>query len=128
MSDLTLLGERIASSRHAKGLSSKQLAQRLGVKNSTLQNWENERSAPRANRLTQISGILDVPLLWLIAGEEKFSAVEIPHLNETATIEAKLRRAEDLLNQLSSLMVDIRAQVRRVQRELDADEGLADPR
>ncbi len=122
MSDLTLLGERIASSRHAKGLSSKQLAQRLGVKNSTLHNWENERSAPRANRLTQISGILDVPLLWLIAGDAKFPGIEIPDLNETATIEAKLRRAEDLLNQLSSLMVDIRAQVRRVQRELDADE------
>ncbi len=119
MTEDTLLGERIANARQAKGLSSKQLAQRLGIKKETLQNWENERSAPRANRLNQLAGVLDVPLLWLIAGSETPPMMRAPDLSETTAIESKLRRAENLVNELSSLLVDIRAQTRRVQREID---------
>lgn len=119
MSEDTLLGERIARARQAKGLSSKQLAQRLGIKRSTLQNWESERSAPRANRLNQLAGILDVPLLWLIGGADTPPTTQVPDLSETTAIESKLRRAENLVNELSALLVDIRAQTRRVQREID---------
>ena len=118
---MTLLGERIAKARQAKGLSTKQLAQRLGIKKTTLQNWESERCAPRANRLTQLAGILDVPLLWLIGGDEAPLGMQAPDLSETTAIESKLRRAETLVNELSSLLVDIRAQARRVQREIDSN-------
>ena len=121
MTEDTLLGERIAEARRARGLSSKQLAQRLGIKKSTLANWENERSAPRANRLTQLAGVLNVPLIWLIAGSDAPKSVHAPQFSETETIESQLRRAEELVNQLSSLLVDIRAQTRRVQREFDSD-------
>jgi transcriptional regulator with XRE-family HTH domain len=122
MKEETLLGERIAKARQAKGLTSKQLAQRLGIKRTTLQNWETERSAPRANHLNQIAGVLDVPLLWLIAGVETPPSIEVPDLSETHAIESKLRRAETLVNELSALLVDIRAQTRRVQREIDAED------
>ena len=122
MSEETLLGERIAKARQAKGLSTKQLAQRLGIKATTLQNWENERSAPRANRLNQLAGVLDVPLLWLIAGAESPPGMRLPDLSETTAIESKLRRAENLVNELSALLVDIRGQTRRVQRDIDADQ------
>jgi transcriptional regulator with XRE-family HTH domain len=121
MSDTTLLGERIAKARQAKGLTPKQLSQRLGIKKTTLQHWESERSAPRANRLTQLSGILDVPLLWLIGGADAPTGMNAPDLSETTAIESKLRRAETLVNELSSLLVDIRAQARRVQREIDSE-------
>ncbi|KAA3630697.1 MAG: XRE family transcriptional regulator [Proteobacteria bacterium] len=121
MSEETLLGERIAKARQAKGLSPRQLAQRLGIKKTTLLNWESERSAPRANRINQLAGVLDVPLLWLIAGAEVPAAIATPDLNETTAIEAKLRRAENLVNELSALLVDIRAQTRRVQREMDVE-------
>lgn len=121
MSEDTLLGERIAKARQAKGLSPRQLAQRLGIKKTTLLNWENERSAPRANRLNQLAGVLDVPLLWLIAGSDVPVTMEAPDLNETTAIESKLRRAENLVNELSALLVDIRAQTRRVQREMDVE-------
>ncbi len=126
MNEETLLGERIARARQAKGLTQKQLAQRLGIKRTTLHNWETERSAPRANRVNQLAGVLDVPLLWLIAGSESPPSVQAPELNETTAIEAKVRRAETLVNELSSLLVDIRAQTRRVQREIDADSQALD--
>jgi transcriptional regulator with XRE-family HTH domain len=118
----SLLGERISKAREAKGFSQKQLAQRLGVKKSTIANWESERSAPRANRLNQLAGVLDVSLAWLIAGADMPPSIETPDLNETSVIESKLQRAENLVNQLSMLLVDIRAQTRRVQREFDSDD------
>ena len=121
MNDSTLLGYQIVKAREAKGLSSLQLAKRLGVEEATLLDWENERGSPRANRLAQIAGVLGVPLAWLIAGEEDKDVTEYdaPDLKETASIESKLENAEQLIQQLSALVVDLRGQTRRVQRELD---------
>ncbi len=121
MNDSTLVGYQIVKARETKGLSSLQLAKRVGVEEATLINWENERSSPRANRLTQIAGILGVPLAWLIAGEEDLNEYDTPDLKETASIESKLENAEQLIQQLSALVVDIRGQTRRVQRELDVN-------
>ena len=123
MNDSTLVGYQIVKARETKGLSSLQLAKRVGVEEATLLNWENERSSPRANRLAQVAGILGVPLAWLIAGGEDEDVSEYeydtPDLKETASIESRLENAEQLIQQLSALVVDIRGQTRRVQRELD---------
>ncbi len=121
MNDPTLVGYQIAKARETKGLSSLQLAMRVGVEETTLLNWENERSSPRANRLALIAGILGVPLAWLIAGEkdEDVTEYDTPDLKETASIESKLENADQLIQQLSALVVDLRGQTRRVQRELD---------
>ncbi len=117
----SLLGDRIARARHTKGFTAKQLAQRLGVKASTVDNWESERSFPRANRLVQLAGMLNVPLVWLMAGADSPAEIDEPVLDETARIEEKLQRAELLVNELSVLLVEIRADTRWVQRELDAE-------
>lgn len=45
------------------------LAKRLGVKPKSLQNWEEDLSEPRANRLSMLAGILNVSMVWLITGE-----------------------------------------------------------
>jgi len=86
-------------------------------------NWENERSSPRANRLAQIAGILGVPLVWLIAGEEDEDVTEYdtPNLKETGSIESKLENAEQLIRQLKALVADLRGQTRRGQLELEAN-------
>ena len=121
MNDSTLVGYQIVKAREAKGLSSLQLANRVGVEEPTILDWENERSSPRANRLAQIAGVLGVPLAWLIAGEQdvEVTGYDAPDLKETASIESKLENAEQLIQQLSALVVDLRGQTRRVQRELD---------
>ncbi len=121
MNNPTLVGYQIAKAREAKGFSSLQLAQRVGVEEDTLLDWESERSSPRANRLAQIAGILGVPLAWLIAGEENDDVTEYdaPDLKETASIESKLENAEQLIQQLSALVADLRGLTRRVQREID---------
>jgi len=62
-------GDRLAAARDAAGLSQKELAQRVGVKSSTLRNWEEDLSEPRANRVSMLAGILGVSLSWLLTGE-----------------------------------------------------------
>ena len=62
-------GDRLAAARDAAGMDAETLARRLGVRLKTLQDWENGISEPRANRLQMLSGLLDVPMAWLITGE-----------------------------------------------------------
>ena len=65
---LDTMGGRISAAREAAGLTVAQAARRLGVKTATLSNWENDRSEPRANRLTMLAGLLNVSPMWLITG------------------------------------------------------------
>lgn len=62
-------GDRVAAGREALGMTQAVLARRLGVKMVTLQNWENDLSEPRANKLQMLAGILNVSLMWLLTGE-----------------------------------------------------------
>lgn len=66
-SDYTL-GERICKARDAAGLSTAQLARRLGIKTSTLHSWESDRSEPRSNKLVLLAGVLNVSPTWLLVG------------------------------------------------------------
>lgn len=62
-------GDRLAAARDAAGMTQGTLAKRLGVKLKSLQNWEEDLSEPRANRLSMMAGILNVSIVWLITGE-----------------------------------------------------------
>lgn len=62
-------GDRIAAAREAMGLSPANLARRLGVREETLQNWEDDRAEPRANKMQMLAGILNVSIIWLMSGE-----------------------------------------------------------
>ena len=59
----TTMGSRIENARLAQGLSTRQLATRLGVKPATIENWERDRSEPRANKLLMLGGVLNVSVL-----------------------------------------------------------------
>lgn len=102
------------------GFSEKQLAQRLGLKEQTIEKWESGEKTPRANKLHQLAGVLGVPIVWLMGGAETPAGVEAPSFNETDGLEEKLSKAEALVNELSFLLTDIRASTRRVQRDIDA--------
>ena len=67
--DAATFGDRVAAGREAIGLSQEALAKRLGIKLKTLQNWEDDISEPRANKLQMLSGVLNVTLMWLLTGE-----------------------------------------------------------
>ena len=67
--DAATFGDRLAAAREALGLSQAQLASRSGVRLSTIQNWESDRSEPRANKLQMVAGLLNVSIIWLLTGQ-----------------------------------------------------------
>lgn len=67
--EITTFGDRVAGAREASGMTQKELARRLGVKLRTLKAWEEDLSEPRANKLSMMSGLLNVSLRWLLSGE-----------------------------------------------------------
>jgi transcriptional regulator with XRE-family HTH domain len=113
------LSTRIINARQASGYTQAQLALRMGIKKNTLANWENSHTSPRSNKLLELAGVLNVPVLWLIAGAESPAEVSTPDLSETLMLEQKLDRADLLINELSALVAELRGHTRRVQREID---------
>ncbi len=67
--DSATFGDRVTAAREAMGVSVAQLARQAGVKAETVLNWEADRSEPRPNKLQMLAGVLNVPLLWLMAGQ-----------------------------------------------------------
>lgn len=84
------LGARIAQAREHTGLSTAQLARRLGVKSRTLAKWERDETEPRANRLVMLAQLLGVAPAWLFEGQEAYA----PDLSTPAL--AKVREQLDL--------------------------------
>ena len=62
-------GDRLMLARESQNLTREQLARRLGLRTETIQNWEADRSEPRANRLQMLAGFLNVSIVWLLTGE-----------------------------------------------------------
>lgn len=67
--DAATFGDRLAGAREAAGMNQAELARRLGVKKSTIADWENDLSEPRANRLSMMAGMVNVSIKWLLTGE-----------------------------------------------------------
>jgi transcriptional regulator with XRE-family HTH domain len=66
--DADTVGGRIQRGRESLGITTSELAARLGVKPETMRGWERDRAEPRANRLITLAGILGVSPAWLIGG------------------------------------------------------------
>ena len=66
--DTDTVGSRIFRARDASGVPVGQIAKTLGVRKSTVEAWENDRSAPRAHHLVRIAGMVGVSPSWLLGG------------------------------------------------------------
>lgn len=67
--DMATFGDRLTGAREAAGMTQEQLARRVGVKLATLKGWEEDAAEPRANKLSMLSGLLNVSMVWLMTGE-----------------------------------------------------------
>jgi transcriptional regulator with XRE-family HTH domain len=101
------------------------LARRIAVKSKTLENWENDRSEPRADKLMKLAGLLQVPLIWLLTGNTPQGSERMPTALETVGIAQKLERAVAMQQELAALLIGLSADVARLQREISEDQELA---
>jgi len=103
-------GDRLAGAREKAGLSQRELAERLGVKLTTLRHWEDDLAAPRANRLQMLAGMLGVSLTWLLTAQgdgidAPVDVADVPRdvtavLSEMRALRQDLVRTGDKLEQL----------------------------
>lgn len=89
-------GDRLTAAREAQGLSTTELARRLGVKLKTIEAWENDTSEPRANKLQMVAGLLNVSIRWLLTGEGE-------GVSEPASVEEMEADAKALLRDLQQM-------------------------
>jgi HTH-type transcriptional regulator, cell division transcriptional repressor len=66
--DEDTLGSRIIRSRETTGMSSGEVALKLGVKKATYEAWEADRSEPRAHHIVRLAGMLGVSPAWMLGG------------------------------------------------------------
>ncbi|MFZ7091954.1 helix-turn-helix domain-containing protein [Primorskyibacter sp. 2E233] len=107
--DAATFGDRLAAAREAAGMTQEVLARRMGVKLKTLESWEDDLSEPRANKLSMISGVLNVSMVWLITGEgegvstpdgDALSPDVVAVLGEIRTMRAGLQSQAEKLGRL----------------------------
>jgi transcriptional regulator with XRE-family HTH domain len=67
---MTDLSDRLKSRRLELGLSQNVLAERCGVSQPTIANWERGGHVPRRAALDGIAICLDVDPIWLLSGEQ----------------------------------------------------------
>jgi HTH-type transcriptional regulator, cell division transcriptional repressor len=119
--DVATFGDRLAGAREAAGLTQEELAQRLGVRLTTLQNWEDDLAEPRGNRLQMLAGMLNVSLSWLLTAEgdgldePDESAPRLADEAEAALAELQRLRAGAIA--LADKLAQVERQMRQAMRQ-----------
>ena len=113
--EVATLGDRLEAARKAAGLTQRQLAQRLGVRDTTLAAWEADKQEPRGNRMQMIAGMLNVSLMWLLTGEG--DGLNAPTTGEAVPFDAREALAD--LARLQQQMQDISADMATAQVRLE---------
>lgn len=86
------IGVRIAECRKDKGLTQKQLADRINVNRMTIARYEQGVSSPKDTTLEKIADALEVPRFWLLFDEQTAQAI-LDHANN---------QANEIVNRLNS--------------------------
>lgn len=68
--EVKIISERLKEIREKRGLTKKELAQRIGVAPSTITRYEKEGRIPKLNILKKISEELKVPIDYLLGNED----------------------------------------------------------
>lgn len=113
--DKDTLGGRLSRARDASGMSAAQFARRLGVKTATVQAWENDRSEPRANRLSMVAGLLNVGVPWLLHGVGN-APVDDPRIDAVTVLRGQLEKARTAYAELGAHLDRIEEELKRLHR------------
>ena len=116
--DAGTLGGRIEQARTAQRMSLRQISRLLGVKASTVANWERDRTEPRSNKLLMLGGILNVSMTWLLIGEQAGPEAS-PDAGLLDPVQRKLQQAISLQADLARLLEETADELERLKIEVD---------
>lgn len=89
------IGDRIKMARKAKKITQSDLAERVGVKRSTVGSWEINRREPSGKDLCEIAEILEVSTDYLLGKKTQEEDLQLRLMNE-------IKEKVDLLYQIIS--------------------------
>jgi len=118
--DAATFGDRLAAARETVGLTQAGLAERLGVKEATMQAWEDDLKEPRANRLQMLSGMLNISITWLLTGqgEGPDGAVESEELPaDVSDLLTEMRKLRTEMLQSTEKLARLEKQLRKALRD-----------
>ena len=67
----TAIGARLCQLRNGQKISCKELAKMFDITENAVQSWERGSKTPNEDRLIAISKFYDVPLKWIVCGDEQ---------------------------------------------------------
>lgn len=88
----------------------------MSVTTRTISDWERGASRPRPNKLTTLSGLLGVPLVWLMDGDPRLDPF-VATSDPLDSLNAKVERLESLQRQVADLSADIAADVADIRED-----------
>jgi len=98
------IGGRIQRVRGSLGLSTGDLAARIGVKPETMRGWERDRAEPRANKLIRLADVLGVSPAWLMGGYGRtLDGVELDRAAIAVKLEALRARRDSIDREIQEL-------------------------
>ncbi|MBQ9078633.1 MAG: helix-turn-helix transcriptional regulator [Ruminococcus sp.] len=86
--DMKKIGAFLKELRNEKGMTQEQLGERIGVSNKTVSRWETGNYMPPVDCLNILSGIYDISINEILAGERASGEVftKIAEQNITVTL------------------------------------------
>ena len=98
------IGARLAEARSTAGLSQRQIADRLGVRESTVAKWETGETVPRGHGVSKLAGMLGVSISWILMGR---GVEPVDHTSDIDQVRHELNsvraRLDDVVNELAVL-------------------------
>jgi transcriptional regulator with XRE-family HTH domain len=113
-------GDRLTVAREQAGLTQTLLAGKIGVKDSTLQAWEEDRKEPRGNRIQMLAGLLNISLGWLLTGRGQgpdCAPDDQPTTSEVNVILSEMRRLRSHITQMGETLGQLELRLRKSLKE-----------
>lgn len=100
------IGQRITEARASKDYTVDDTARLSGVTAKTIKRWEAGKSTPRGYKMQHLSGILGVPLGWLLEGGEQYEREE-DSSHQLKVLGNKIERISKLQQELTTLNKEV---------------------
>ena len=104
------IGQRLEVARERLGLTREELGRKIGASVASVQAWEEDERAPRADRLMTLAGVLDVTISWLLEGRED-AHMQSHDAATLGGIRAELDRLHAMLAEATVLVEDARTRI-----------------
>ncbi len=106
MKKLTNFPQKLREERKKRGMTQKELGEKVGVKQNTFTNWENGKREPTLDNIIKLANILDVTVDYLLGRSDNFSNTIVLSKNNMKSFSKRLKELRLEKNQTQQQLAD----------------------